>query len=75
MKQFDSGVVSVIAGCKKGDQDGMDSKLCQPVGICAEYERNLYIADAGSGSVKLINKPLNGIFNVSWKAGHSCCGF
>ena len=31
----------------------------QPVGICVEFNRNIYVAD--SGSVKMINRPLQGI--------------
>lgn len=62
VKSFKSNVVSVIAGECKGDADrsGAHSKLCQPVGICAEFDRDIYIADSGSGSVKLINRPLKG---------------
>ena len=45
------------------DVDGpaAHSKLCQPVGICVEFNRNIYVADSGSGSVKMINRPLQGI--------------
>jgi len=35
--------------------------LCQPVGICTEFSRNIYVADSGSGPIKLINIPLHGI--------------
>ena len=53
----------MIAGSSKGDCDGSQthSKLCQPVGICVEFNRNIYVADSGSGSIKLINRPLAGI--------------
>lgn len=63
VKLFKSGAVAVIAGSSQGDCDGsqMHSKLCQPVGICVEFNRNIFIADSGSGSIKLINRPLRGI--------------
>ena len=62
IKRFDNDIVSVISGGNgKGDVDGpaAHSKLCQPVGICVEFNRNIYVAD--SGSVKMINRPLQGI--------------
>ena len=64
IKLFDNDIVSVISGGNgKGDVDGpaAHSKLCQPVGICVEFNRNIYVADSGSGSVKMINRPLQGI--------------
>ena len=56
--------MSVISGGNlEGDVDGPASHsfLCQPVGICTELSRNIYIADSGSGFIKLINRPLHGI--------------
>lgn len=63
VKFFESGAVAVIAGHSKGDSDGSQShsKLCQPIGICVEFDRNIYVTDSGSGAVKLINRPLTGI--------------
>jgi len=64
VKLYDNDVVSVISGGnEKGDVDGqaLHSKLCQPVGICVEFDRNIYITDCGSGSIKMINRPLQGI--------------
>ena len=53
----------MIAGHSKGDSDGSQShsKLCQPIRICVEFDRNIYVTDSGSGAVKLINRPLTGI--------------
>ena len=44
----------MIAGHSEGDSDGSQShsKLCQPIGICVEFDRS---------AVKLINRPLTGI--------------
>ena len=64
IKLYDDNIVSVISGGNlKGDVDGPASHLllCQPVGICTEFSRNIYIADSGSGSIKLTNRPLHGI--------------
>lgn len=63
VKIFQSGVVDVIAGNGKGDSDGSQthSKLCQPIGICVEFDRNIYVADSGCGAIKLVNRPLAGI--------------
>lgn len=64
IKLYDNDIVSVIAGGNgKGDVDGpaAHSKLCQPIGVCVEFNRNIYVADSGSGSVKMINRPLQGI--------------
>ncbi|CAB4020104.1 Hypothetical predicted protein [Paramuricea clavata] len=64
LKLYYSGEVTVVSGAAgKGDKDGLSSqsKLCQPVGICVEFDRNIYVADSGSGSVKLVNRPLKGI--------------
>ena len=46
VKLFESGAVAVIAGHSKGDSDGSQShsKLCEPVGICVEFDRNIYEA-------------------------------
>ena len=56
---FKSGAVAVIAGHSKGDSYGSQSylKLCQPIGICIESDRNIYVTDSGSGAGKLINRP------------------
>jgi len=56
----------VIAGHSKGDSDGSQSylKLCQPIGICVEFDRNIYVTDA----VKLINRPLTGIADFLGKS-------
>ena len=43
----------------KANQNLSHSLLCQPVGICTEFSRNIYVADSGSGSIKLINRPLH----------------
>ena len=53
----------MIAGHSKGDSDGSQShsKLCQPIGICVEFDRNIYVTDSGSGAIKLISRPLTGI--------------
>ncbi|PFX20780.1 hypothetical protein AWC38_SpisGene14752 [Stylophora pistillata] len=63
VKLFESGAVAVIAGHSKGDSDGSQSlsKLCQSIGICVEFDRNIYVTDSPSGAVKLINRPLTGI--------------
>ncbi len=64
IKLLDNGIVSVISGGNgKGDVDvpAVHSKFRQPVGICVEFERNIYVVDSGSGSVKMINQPLQGI--------------
>ena len=63
VKLVESGRITVIAGNSKGDIDGSQShsKLCQPVGICVEFDRNIYVANCGSGAVKIINRPLVGI--------------
>ena len=64
IKRFDNDIVSVISGGNgKGDVDGpaAHSKLCQPVGICVELNRSIYVVDSGSGSAKMINRPLQGI--------------
>ena len=66
LKLYYSGevtVVSVVSGAAgKGDKDGPSShsKLCQPVGICVELVKHLFM-DSGSSSVKLVNRPLKGI--------------
>ena len=63
IKLYDNKIVSVISGGNlEGDVDGpaSHSLLCQPVGICTEFSRNLY-TDSESGSIKLINGPLHGI--------------
>ena len=53
----------MIAGNGKGDNDGLQthSKLWQPSGICVEFDRNIYVADSGCGTIKLVNRPLAGI--------------
>lgn len=64
IKLYVNNIVSVISGGNlEGDVDGPASHsfLCQPVGICTELSRNIYIADSGSGFIKLINRPLHGI--------------
>ena len=63
VKLFESGAVAVIADHSKGDSDGSQShsKLCQPIGICVEFDRNICVTDSGSGAVKLINRPMTGI--------------
>ncbi|KAL9973405.1 hypothetical protein ACROYT_G019861 [Oculina patagonica] len=63
VKMFQSGTVEVIAGKGKGESDGSQthSKLCQPIGICVEFDRNIYVADSGCGAIKLVNRPLAGI--------------
>ena len=63
VKLFESGAVAIIAGNSKGDSDGSQShsKLCQPIGICVEFDRNIYVTGSGSGAIKLINRPLTGI--------------
>ena len=77
VKLFESGAVAVIAGHSKGDSDRSQShsKLCQPIGICVEFNRNIYVTDSGSGTVKLINRPLTGNCRVPWKATSSGQGF
>ena len=44
VKLSESGAVAVIAGHSKGDSDDSQShsKLCQPIGICVEFDRNIY---------------------------------
>jgi len=63
IKLFQSGTDVVIAGHSKGDSDGSQSysKPCQPIGICVEFDPDVYVTDSGSGAVKLINRPLTGI--------------
>lgn len=63
VKLFEPETVVVIAGQGKGDSDGSQShlKLSQPLGICVQFDRNIYVADSGSDAVKLINKPLTRI--------------
>ena len=77
VKLFESGAVAVIAGHSKGDSDGSQShsKLCQPIGICVEFDRNIYVTDSGSGAVKLINRPFDRNCRVPWKATSSGQGF
>ena len=59
---INSGTVSVISGSvSTGNSDGSAPKLCQPLGICVEFDRNVYLTDSGSGSVKLINRPTEGM--------------
>ena len=45
----------------KANQNLSHSLLYQPVGICTEFSRNINVADSGSGSIKLINRPLHSI--------------
>lgn len=73
VKFFESGAVAVIAGHSKGNSDGSQShsKLCQPIGICIDFDRNIYVTDSGSGTVKLINRNCR----VPWKATSSGQGF
>ena len=56
----------ISAGNLEGDVDGpaSHSLLCQPVGICTEFSKNIYFADSGSGSIKLINRPLHGLHGI-----------
>jgi len=63
VKLLKSGAVAVITGHSKGDSDGSQSylKLCQPIGICVEFDRNIHVTDSGSGAFKLINRRLTGI--------------
>ena len=62
VKMINSGVVSVISGSDSaGDSDGSVPKLCQPLGICVEFDHNVYLTDSGSGSIKLINRPMKGM--------------
>ena len=59
---INSGVVSVISGSvSPGDSDGSAPKLCQSLGICVEFDRNMYLTDVGSGSIKLVNRPTKGM--------------
>lgn len=53
VKLFEPETVVVIAGQGKGDSDGSQShlKLSQPLGICVEFDRNIYVADSGSDAV------------------------
>lgn len=43
------------------DSYGSAPKLCQPLSISVELNRNMYLTDSGSGSVKLISRPLKGM--------------
>ena len=55
IKLFQSGTAVVIAGHSKGsDSDGSQShsKPCQPIGICVEFDPDIYVTDSGSGAVK-----------------------
>ena len=63
VKIFKSGAVDVIAWNGKGDSDGSQthSKLCQPIVICVEFDRNIYVVDSGCGAIKPVNRPLAGI--------------
>ena len=57
-----SGTVSAISGsASTGDSDGTAPKLCQPLGICVEFDHNVYLTDMVSGSVKLIKRPTKGM--------------
>ena len=57
-----SGVVSVISGSViPGDSDGSAPKLCQPLGTCVEFDRNMYFTDVESGSIKIVNRPTKGM--------------
>ena len=69
--------LTIIAGQGQGDTDGMQShsKLCQPIGICVEFNCNIYVADSGSGAVKIFNRSLRGILRVSWKVTNVSQGF
>ena len=59
---INSGVVSMISGSvSPGDSDGSAPNLCQPPGICVEFDRNMYLTDVGSGSIKLVNRPTKGM--------------
>lgn len=53
VKLFEPETVVVIAGQGKGDSDGSQShlKLSQPLGICVQFDRNIYVADSGSDAV------------------------
>ena len=64
IKLYDNNTVSVISsGTLEGGVHGpaSHSLLCQPLGICTEFSRNIYIADSGSSPIKVMNRPLHGI--------------
>ena len=62
VKRINSGVVSVISvSVSPGDSDGSAPKLCRPLGICVECDRNMYLTDVGSGFIKLVNRPKKGM--------------
>ena len=69
VKLFQLDRLTIIAGQGQGDTDGMQShsKLCQQIGICVEFNHNIYVADSGSGAVKIINRPLRGIYEFLGK--------
>ncbi len=48
VKMFGSGKVSIISGSvdAEGDADGSAAKLCQPLGICVEFDHNMYTANS-----------------------------
>ena len=55
--KFPSEDVIVIAGSgKEGNSNGKAEDACfsQPMGICVECDQNIFVADAQTGSVKLI---------------------
>ena len=55
-------IVSVISGSVSlGDSDGSAPKLCQLLGVCVGFDRNMYLTDVGSGSIRLVNRRMKGM--------------
>lgn len=54
-KVSSNGTIQIIAGSgEEGNNDGTRASFSQPMGICVENEKNIFITDAQVGAVKLI---------------------
>lgn len=54
-----SGIVTTIAGCGKPGYSGdggnpLEACLNRPVAVCADKDKNIFIADAGNSAVRMI---------------------
>ena len=54
-KVSSNGIVQIITGSgEEGNSDGTLASFFQPMGICVENGKNIFVTDAQVGAVKLI---------------------
>ena len=70
-KVSSNGTVQIIAGSgEEGNNDGSRASFSQPIGICVENGKNIFITDAQVGAVKLITDV--GCAVKFWKTLQNC---